>query len=140
MFAGSSTSIATRFWRVVGGLLVLMSLVVLGPQCSSDASVGATRMTGICTMVWRFGAKGHDAPSDSQHRYIATGGSPAVRVVVLLDAIEGPLARVGQAAEMDNNTRRAQGRLIDVVKDGDNGLMRVLAEFGSSQRNARAQR
>jgi len=40
-----------------------------------------------------------------------------VRVVVSLDAIEGALARVGQAVEMDNNTRRAQGRVIHVFKE-----------------------
>jgi hypothetical protein len=119
-------------WRVVGRLLVLISLVVLGPQCSSDAMVGATRMTGICNMVWIDSVRRGTMPLQIRSTgTIATGGAPAVRVVVLLDAIEGALARVGQAAEMDNRTGRAQGRLIDVVKDGHNGLIRVLAEFAS---------
>ena len=48
-----------------------------------------------------------------------------------LDAIEGALARVGQAAEMDYNTGRAPGRLTGVFRDGDNGLTRALAEFGA---------
>ncbi|HEY7499334.1 MAG TPA: hypothetical protein VH740_12510 [Vicinamibacterales bacterium] len=60
---------------------------------------------------------------------VADGPSSAVRVIVSLDVVEGPLARAGQAAEMDNNTRRAQGQVIDVFKDGDNGLTRALVEF-----------
>ena len=132
MFARSSTTIAMRFWRVVGGLLLVISLVVVGPQCLPDDIVGATRLTGVCKSVWIESVRRGTMPLQIRSEgTIVTGGSPAVRVVVLLDSIEGALARVGQAVEMDNRSGRAQGRLIDVVKDGDNALIRALAEFGS---------
>ena len=62
---------------------------------------------------------------------VVTSGLPAVRVIVSLDAIEGALVRVGQAAEMDSRTGRSQGRLIDVFKNDDSGVTSVFAEFGS---------
>ncbi len=65
---------------------------------------------------------------------VARAWSLSVRVAISLDAIEGPYVRIGQAVEMaverDNNTFRAKGRLIEVVKADDDGLTRALAEFG----------
>ena len=124
--AASSASIARRSWLVVGGLLVVMALVAIGTRRSPDV-IDAGR---VCPWVEpvRRGAMPLLIRSKGT---VARGGSPTVRVAVSLDAMEGALARVGQAVEMDNNIRRAQGRLIDVLKDGDNGLTRALAEFGS---------
>jgi HlyD family secretion protein len=125
VFAWSSARIAMRSWLVVGGLLVAMALVVVGTRRSPDDIDGGQ----VCP--WIESVRTGTMPLQIRSKgTVATGGSPNVRVVVSLDAAEGALARVGQAAEMDNNTRRAQGRLIDVFKNSDNGLTSVLAEFG----------
>jgi multidrug efflux pump subunit AcrA (membrane-fusion protein) len=148
MFASSSSSIPVRFWLVMGAFLVVLTLVVVGLQHPPDGIdsdrlnrldstgksrfVGATRLAGVCKSVWIESVRRGTMPLQIRNTgTVVTSGSHAVRVVVSLDAIEGALARVGQAAEMDYNTGRAQGRLIGVFKDGDNGLTRALAEFGA---------
>jgi hypothetical protein len=124
--AWSSASIERRVWLVVGALLLMMALVAVATR-RSPADIDADRIDPWIetvrrgTMPLRIRTKGT----------VAKSGSAMVRVVLSLDATEGALARVGQAAEMDNNTRRAQGRVTDVMNDSDTGLTRALAEFGS---------
>ena len=127
MFARSSASIAVRFWLVIGGLLVVMALPVGGTRRSPD-DIDAH---GRSCLWFEYVRRGTMPLQIRSAGTVATSGSRAVQVVVSLDAVEGALARVGQAAEMDSNTGRAPGRVIGVFKDGENGLTRVLAEFGS---------
>ena len=122
----SSASSATRFLFVLGGLVVVMVLVAIGTRRSPDDIDGDR----LCPWVESV-RRGAMPLLISSKGTVASGSSPTVRVVVSLDASEGALARVGQAVEMRDNIRTTQGRLIDVLKDGDNGLTTVLAEFGS---------
>ena len=116
-------------WIAVGGLVLLMTLVVVATRRSTD--IVDARGAQICTMIWVESVRRGAMPLQVHATgTVADSSSSTVRVVMSLDAIEGRMARVGQLVEVDNRIRRAQGRVTDVFKDVDNGVTRVVATLG----------
>jgi hypothetical protein len=130
IFTWQTASIERKLWIAVSGLVVLMTLVVAATRRSPDDVDARSRQ--ICTMIWVESVRRGAMPLHVRATGTVASSSPStVRVVISLDAVEGPMARVGQSVEMDNTTHKAQGRVTDVFKDGDNGPTRVVATFGS---------
>jgi hypothetical protein len=130
IFAWRAATIERRLWIAVGGLVMLMTLAV-GATRRSRAFFDARSMQ-ICNMIWVESVRRGPMPLQIHTTGTVAGSSSLpLRVVMSLDAVEGRMVRVGQAVETDNRVRRWQGRVTDVFKDGDNGLTRVVATFGS---------
>ena len=127
MFAWIPPASPCDLWLVVGGVLVVMTIAVVGTRRSNGR-----HRRGPSLPVWIDSVRRGTMPLQIRSNgTVVTGDHLPCGLSFRWTRLKARWCVSGKRRKWITRTGRSQGRLIDVFKNGDNGVTSVFAEFGS---------